>query len=221
MTVHLAPAIVVRMVHGVTLDAPPFEPAYGRAMSIEEWEQMDEEASGELVDGLLQEEEVADSPHEVIVSALLYVLLTWARQGNRRVLSSETKYALSTRRGRKPDISVFLTRDRKLPRRGAMRHPPDIMIEIVSPDPRDRRRDRIEKLNEYAAFGVRWYWLIDTEARSLEILKLGDDGRYVHALDAAEGTVDVPGCEGLTLDLDALWRELDEELEAEAPTNGD
>ena len=205
------------MVHGVTFDASSLELAYGLPMSIEEWEQMDEDAPGELVDGLLQEEEVADSPHEVIVSALLYVLLTWARQGNRRVLSSETKYALSRRRGRKPDISVFLTRDRKLPRRGAMRHPPDIMIEVISPDPRDRRRDRIEKLNEYAAFGVRWYWLLDIEARSLEILKLGDDGRYVHALDAAGGTIDVPGCASLTLDLDALWRELDEEIETEIP----
>lgn len=90
------------MVHGVTLDAPPPELAYGRPMSIEEWEQMEEDAPGELVDGRLEEEEVADSPHEVIVSALLYVLLTWAREGNRRVLSSETKYALSDRRGRKP-----------------------------------------------------------------------------------------------------------------------
>src|SRR4051812_39307502 len=103
------------MVHGVTLDASP-ELAFGRPASIEDWEQMDEDTPGELVDGRLEEEEVADSPHEVIVSALLYVLLTWARQGNRRVLSSETKYALSDRRGRKPDISVFMTRDRKLPR---------------------------------------------------------------------------------------------------------
>jgi Uma2 family endonuclease len=190
-------------------------------MSAEEWEQLGEDQPGELVDGRLQEEEVTDSPHEVVVSALLYVLLTWARRGKARVLASEAKYALAERRGRKPDISVFLTRDRKLPRRGAIRHPPDIMIEVISPEPRDRRRDRIEKLREYAAFRVRWYWLIDPEARSLEILKLGEDGHYVHALDTAEGTIDVPGCEGLTLDLDALWHELDEEIEAEAPPGED
>ena len=208
------------MVQGVSRDAPSVEPVYGRPMSAEEWEQMGEDEPGELVDGLLEEEEVADSPHEVIVSALLYVLLTWARRGQRRVLASETKYALSKHGGRKPDISVFLTRDRKLPRRGAMRHPPDIMIEVISSEPRDRRRDRIEKLREYAAFGVRWCWLIDPEARSLEILRLGEDGHYVHALDIAQGTIDVPGCEGLTLDLDALWRELDEEIEPEAPPSG-
>lgn len=188
-------------------------------MSVEQWEQMNEDEPGELVDGLLREEEVADSPHEVIVSALLYVLLTWARPRGGRVLASETKYALSARRGRKPDISVFLTRDRKLPRRGATRYPPDLMIEVVSPDPRDRRRDRIEKLREYADFGVRWYWIVEPEARSLEILKLGEDGRYVHALDAFEGTIAIPEQEGLTLDLDALWRELEEDIEAEPPSS--
>ncbi len=176
---------------------------------------MDEDEPGELVDGLLQEEEATDSPHEVTVSALLFVLLTWARPRGGRVLASETKYALSSRRGRKPDISVFLTRDWKLPRRGATRHPPDLVIEVVSPDPRDRRRDHIEKLHEYGAFSVPWYWLVEPEAQSLEILKLGEDGRYIHALDAAEGTIEVPGCEGLTLDLDALWREIDEDIEPE------
>ena len=203
------------MVQSAVFDAPSSEPAYGRPMSVEEWEQMGADEPGELVDGLLQEEEAVESPHEVIVSALLYVLLTWARPRGGRVLASKTKYALSPRRGRKPDISVFLTRDRKLPRRGATRHPPDVMIEVVSPEPRDRRRDRIEKLREYAAFSVPWYWLVDPEAQSLEILKLGEDGRYIHALDAAEGTIEVPGCEGLTLDLDALWRELEEDIEPE------
>jgi Uma2 family endonuclease len=196
-------------------EAALVEAGYGRPISLEEWEALDADQPGELVEGLLEEEEVADSPHEVIVSALLYVLLTWARPRQARVLASEMKYALSRRRGRKPDISVFFTRDRKLPRRGATRHAPDVMIEVVSPDPRDRRRDRIDKLREYAAFGVRWYWLVDPEAQTLEVLALGPDGHYAHALDAAKGTVEVPGCEGLRLDLDALWSELDEEIEDE------
>jgi Uma2 family endonuclease len=198
----------------------PWGPATRRLLTMEEWEQLGEDEPGELVDGHLEEEEVADSPHEVIVSALLYVLLTWARARGGRVLSSETRYALSMRRGRKPDISMFLTREQKLPRRGALQHPPDLAVEVISPDPRDRRRDRIEKLRDYAAFGVRYYWLIDPEARSLEILKLGEDGHYIHAIDAAEGTIEAPGFEGLTLDLDALWRELDEEIEAEPAGKG-
>jgi Uma2 family endonuclease len=203
------------MVQGAVLEESTHEPPYGRAMSIEEWEQMDEDEPGELVDGRLEEEEVADSPHEVVVSALLRVLLLWAHERRGRVLSSELKYALTARRGRKPDISVFFTRDRKLPRRGATRIPPDVAVEVASPRPRDRRRDRIEKLREYATFGIRWYWLVDPEARSVEILGLGDDGHYVHVVDAAEGVVEVPGCEGLSLDLDALWREVEESVEDE------
>jgi Uma2 family endonuclease len=205
------------MIPSAVLDAPLLPLPYGLPMSIEDWERMGEDEPGEIVDGRLEEEEVADSPHEVIVSALLFVLLTWARPRGGRVLASETKYALSMRRGRKPDISVFLTRDRKLPRRGAMRHPPDLVVEVISPDPRDRRRDRIEKLREYAAFGVRYYWLVDPEARSLEILKLDVAGQYVHVTDAGEGEVEVPGLEGLKLDLDALWREIDDEIEREQP----
>jgi hypothetical protein len=46
--------------------------------------------------------------------------------------------------------------------------------------------------------------------RSLEIWELGADRRYVRARTATSGRVDrVPGCEGLVVDLDALWAEVD------------
>jgi Uma2 family endonuclease len=196
-------------------DEPDLEPVprYGSPLSIEEWEAMDEDEPGELVDGRLEEEELPDRPHELVLVALIAVIAAWARPRRATLLASETKFALTKRRGRKPDLSITFARERRLPRRGALREPPDVMVEIVSPRPRDRRRDTVQKLREYAAFGVRWYWLVDPEARTLTIFRLGDDGHYVNALAAAEGTVEVPGCEGLQLDLDALWREVDEQVE--------
>jgi Uma2 family endonuclease len=207
------------MSEAATAEELHFEPdperLSGRPMSIEAWEAMDEDAPGELVDGILEEEEVPDNPHEIVVNALIFLLGLWSRPRGGGVLGSEAKFVVGRRRGRKPDVSVFFSRDRKLVRRGANRRPPDIMIEVVSRRPRDRRRDQVEKLNEYAAFGVPWYWIVDPEARTLTILRLRDDGHYAHALDADEGVFDVPGCEGLRLDVSALWREIDDWIQPE------
>jgi Uma2 family endonuclease len=49
---------------------------------------------------------------------------------------------------------------------------------VVSPSPRDQRRDRSEKVEEYARFGIRIYWLIDPQLRSLEICERQPGGTY-------------------------------------------
>jgi Uma2 family endonuclease len=86
--------------------------------------------------------------------------------------------------------------------------PCDIAVEVITPTPRDTRRDRIDKAHEYARFGVRWYWLVDPAMGTLEIFELGTRGRYELAAAASAGRVRVPGCRGLVLDLDALWRKV-------------
>jgi Uma2 family endonuclease len=71
-----------------------------------------------------------------------------------------------------------------------------LAIEIVSPTPRDGRRDRREKMADYAAFDVAWYWLLDPQLRSLEVLQL-DPRRCLHVLGASTGTLEkISGCEG-------------------------
>jgi Uma2 family endonuclease len=180
-----------------------------RPSSIAEWEAMPEDEPGELVDDRLEEEEVPSFVHELVVVALTTLFKVWLAGRRGFVFGSDAKFALKPTRGRKPDLSVFLPGSRKPPPRGASRVPPDILVEVVSPTPRDGRRDRVEKLKEYAAFGVRWYWIVEPELRSVQILELGQDSRYTYAVSATEGVIEVPGCDGLSLDLDALWREAD------------
>ena len=179
-------------------------------LSLDEWFDLPEDQPGELVEGRLEEEEVPDYLHELLVSLLVTNLNIWISSRGGLVAGSEAKFAVGARRGRKPDITVYLPGSRRPPARGLIRIPPDIAIEIVSPTPRDGRRDRLDKKVDYAAFGVAWYWLLDPQLRSLEILQLDSQGRYVHVLGASTGTLEtIPGCEGLTLDLDALWAAID------------
>src|SRR5947199_5682343 len=179
-------------------------------LSIEEWFALPEDEPGELVEGRLVEEEGPDYLHELLVALLVRYLGDWIFPRGGLVAGSEAKFAVSDRRGRKPDLTIYLPGSRRPPARGLIRVPPDIAIEIVSPTPRDGRRDRVEKTAEYAAFGVAWYWLLDPQLRSLEILQLDPQSRYIHVLGASTGVLEtVPGCEGLTLDLDALWVAID------------
>ncbi len=184
-------------------EVPPDAPA----MTLAAWTAYD--GPGELVGGRLVEGEVPDAIHETVVGFLVVQLSLWAKLHGARVFGSGLKYGVAEDRGRMPDVSVWLE-GRRPPGRGLVTAPPDLAVEVVSPTPADARRDRIEKLVEYAAFGVRWYWLVDPGLRTLEVLELRD-GAYAHRGGASTGRVaDLPGLPGLEVDLDALWAEVDD-----------
>jgi Uma2 family endonuclease len=57
-----------------------------------------------------------------------------------------------------------------------MTGPPDLVIEIVSPESGliDRRR----KFDLYERFGVTEYWIVDQDERVVEVYRLDDGGAY-------------------------------------------
>lgn len=102
-----------------------------------------------------------------------------------------------------PDV-VFVSRDRLgiVADRG-VEGAPDLVVEILSPG--TARRDRVAKLNEYARYGVRHYWLVDPEAKTLEALELAE-GAY-RLLTAVAGEADFRPVlfPELTISLRELW----------------
>jgi len=189
-------------------------------MTLEEWAALDEDVEGELVDGVLEEEEMPTFLHELVVSWVFGALRGWARRHRAFVVGSETKLAVGPRRGRKPDLSLFLSGSLPALPDALVRVPPHLVVEVAAPRPRDVHRDRVEKLADYARAGIRLYAIVDPQLRSLEIYELGRDGRYAVACAAGTGRVRVPGCPGLVLDLGSLWREVAEAERAHARTAG-
>lgn len=73
-----------------------------------------------------------------------------------------------------PDISVVCDAG-KLDDIGC-KGAPDFVIEILSPN--TQRHDRVTKFNLYQQAGVREYWIVDPDSRSVQVFVL-DGNRYV------------------------------------------
>ena len=185
-------------------------------MTLEEWAALDEDDARELVDGVLEADERPSFLHETVVRWLVVLLDAYFRPLGGFVAASGVKLAVKPSGGRLADVVCYAS-GRRPEARGIVRLPPDIAVEVVSPSATDERRDRVLKPDDYAAFGVRYYWLVDPELRSFEVWELGADGRYIRARAAIAGNVaDIPGCDGLIVDLDALWAEVDRLLATES-----
>lgn len=118
-------------------------------MTLEEWAALDEDAEGELVDGFLVEEEVGSFLHEAAVAWLIEKLRGWARPRGGYVFASNVRYRIHDRTGRKPDVTLHFAAPK--PGRGDLQTSmPDVLVEVVTPRPRDERRDRVEKMTDYA-----------------------------------------------------------------------
>jgi Uma2 family endonuclease len=84
---------------------------------------------------------------------------------------------------------------------------PDWLAEVLSPS--TEKFDRTEKLAVYAREGVPWVWLINPRQRTLEILNLGADGRWVlRGTFHDDVLIRAEPFEAIEFDLGALWADV-------------
>lgn len=155
------------------------KPHPGRRMTEEEFvEWADDTTHAEWVDGEVMMMSPVSDDHDQYQWWLRTVLHTFIKRRRLgRVKGPEFMMRLGPERAwRAPDVLFVSTSRLDLIKRNRVEGPPDLVVEIVSPE--IRRRDWEEKFAQYAAAGVRECWVLDRDKSRVEAFALGEDGTY-------------------------------------------
>ena len=129
----------------------------------------------ELWDGELIMSPAPTPSHQKILARLFKSLDAWVDQHHLgETFLTPIDMVLTMHRATQPDI-VFIANERLGIVKDRITGAADLVAEIISPG--SRRRDRIDKRDLYEQHGVREYWIIDPEAKTVEVLHL-EQGTY-------------------------------------------
>lgn len=107
---------------------------------------------------------------------------------------------------RRPDIILVHRSRASIVTRRGIDGIPDVVVETLSPG--SRKRDKVDKMNTYAKYGLPDYWIVDPIARTLELWTLAD-GRYVPgSFFEGDDIVDSPSVPCLSFSLGDLFRDI-------------
>jgi Uma2 family endonuclease len=119
------------------------------------------------------------------------------------VFVSRVAFRLDDKNAPEPDIG-FVRKDRMHQiRRGRVDGPPDLAVEIVSPDSVDR--DYGKKRDQYEQFGVEEYWIVDELEEKITLLHRQPDGRY-QEIEPDNGVLHSRVLPGFHLRLEWCWQ---------------
>jgi Uma2 family endonuclease len=120
------------------------------------------------------------------------------------VVISRVAFRLGPTQSPEPDIA-FVRKDRlRLIQPGYVDGPPDLAVEIVSPD--SVERDYVQKLGLYRRAGVGEYWIVDPILQKLTVYRLDARGRY-RVVQPSKGILHSRVLPGFWLRPEWLWQD--------------
>lgn len=130
----------------------------------------------ELLDGELHISASPSLRHQRICPELQVALVNHARRhGDGEVFQAPTGVRLSDNDVVEPDLIMILSNGVATIGAQAIEGPPDLVVEVLSPG--TAHRDLGRKRDLYERHGVREYWVVDPESRSIEVLS-NRDGHF-------------------------------------------
>ncbi len=159
----------------------------------------------ELSDGCLEVLSVPTEIHQFLVRFLMRALEAFVEpRGLGVVLFAGLRVRLWPGKMRSPDV-VFMRAENAHRRKLEYWEGADLMMEVVSPDPGDRKRDLEIKPAEYARGRIPEYWIVDPEQRRATVLALEGDAYRVHGEFGPGTEADSVLLPGFAVSVDALF----------------
>ena len=158
----------------------------------------------ELLDGELIMVPAPGTGHQRIairLGSLLHVFVE--KRGLGQVFAAPYDVVLSETNVVQPDLLFIANERTHIITPDNVQGPPNLVVEILSPSAANR--DRTLKRALYAQYGVPEYWLVDPDARTVTVLRLGAAGFTVAARYGAGETLTSPTLPGFTANLDNLF----------------
>jgi Uma2 family endonuclease len=127
----------------------------------------------EIIDGELYATSPPHIRHQGVVSQLNAAIGNWSRQTQLGSVFSTPGVTFTPTDAVIPDL-VWVSQARLeigLDRLGHFIVAPELVVEILSPGEQNHQRDREVKLKLYSRHGVQEYWIVDWQARSVEVYR--------------------------------------------------
>ena len=168
--------------------------------TYEEYYRLDDDQRYEIIDGNLLIAPAPDTWHQDWSRELFHIIDRHVRnQKLGKVFYAPLDVVLDEANTVQPDIVFISTARAGIIQRRAIFGTPDLLIELVSPS--SVRRDRYDKKELYARFGVKEHWIGDPANKSLEILTLKERRYDLHCSAEVKGKLTSLVLTGLEFEL--------------------
>ncbi len=160
----------------------------------------------EVLQGELIKEPSPNVMHQRVSRRLQRILedYFWEIDPEGEIFNAPLDVTLSDINVVQPDLFYIASKKNDIIKINRINGSPELVVEVLSPF--NPRKDRLQKMQIYQEYGVKHYWLIDPEERTLEYFALRDGAYTLVASGMDEEIVEHLGFPDLKISLGKLWQ---------------
>ncbi len=163
-----------------------------------------EGAAYQLINGELIMAPAPGLRHHDIAATIVEALRRFVKKrGLGRVFNAPVDVYFSQRETYQPDIFFVSKEKLHLVGRDKVKGPPDLIIEILSP--KTARYDLSEKKHVYESYGVKEYWIVDPNEKTIEVFEYSFKGFVSIAKAEGKGRIGSQVLDGFSVRVEKIF----------------